>query len=61
MIYCLEKRHTFGNGSMSTHWEVIEYSHRTAIGILANGKTLKSGTKPQCERFIRLKGFKIET
>lgn len=60
MIYTLEKRHTCGNGTMSTHWEVREYTHRTAIGILANGKTLKYGTKAQCEKFIRTKSLKIE-
>ena len=60
MIYTLEKRHEFGNGTMATHWEVREYTHRTAIGILANGKTLKEGTKAQCEKYIRTKSIKIE-
>ena len=45
MIYTLEKRHEFGNGTMTTHWEVISYTHRTAIGVLMNGKTLKKRNK----------------
>lgn len=61
MIYLLEKRHTFGGGLMSTHWEVNSYTHRTQIGILANGKNLKTGTKEQCERYIRLKKLEIES
>lgn len=60
MIYTLEKRHEFGNGTMETHWEVREYSHRTPIGVLANGKTLKKGTKAQCEKFSRMKNIKVE-
>ena len=28
MIYTLEKRHTFGGGTMSTHWEVRSYPQR---------------------------------
>lgn len=59
MIYTLEKRHEFGNGTMETHWEVREYTHRTAIGVLANGKTLKKGTKAQCEKYCRTVGVQI--
>lgn len=61
MIYTLEKRHEFGNGSMYTHYEVRSYTHRTSIGILANGQTLKKGTKAQCEKYIRIKGIQAET
>lgn len=64
MIYTIEKRHEFGGGTMSTHYEVRSYTHITPIGIFAGGKTLKSGTKVQCEKFIRAKGielFKAET
>lgn len=60
MIFTLEKRHEFGGGTVETHWEVREYSHRTAIGALANGKTLKAGTKAQCQKYIRLKSIVIE-
>ena len=60
MIYTLEKRHEFGGGSVTTHWEVRAYTHRTPIGILANGKTLKTGTKAQCERFVRIKNVNVE-
>ena len=47
MIYTLEKRHEFGSGTMTTHYEVRSYTHRTPIGVLANGTTLKFGTKAQ--------------
>lgn len=61
MIYTLEKRHEFGSGTMTTHYEVRSYTHRTPIGVLANGTTLKFGTKAQCEKYIRTKGIKAET
>lgn len=61
MIYSLEKRHEFSGGTMTTHWEVRSYTHRTPIGVLANGTTLKSGTKVQCEKYIRTKGIQAET
>lgn len=61
MIYTIEKRHEFGNGTMSTHYEVRSYTHRTAIGVLAGGKTLKAGTKAQCEKYIRTKSISVET
>lgn len=57
MIYTLEKRHEFGGGTMTTHWEVRSYTHVTKIGVYAGGKTLKSGTKPQCEKFAGSKGL----
>lgn len=60
MIYSIEKRHEFGSGTMTTHYEVRSYTHKTPIGVLANGKTLKSGTKKQCEKYIRAKGIKAE-
>jgi hypothetical protein len=60
MIYTIEKRHEFGGGTMSTHYEVRSYTHRTPIGVLADGKTLKSGTKAQCEKYIRLKGIQVD-
>ena len=55
MIYTIEKRHEFGGGAMSTHYEVRSYTHITPIGVYAGGKTLKSGTRKQCEKFCRLK------
>lgn len=61
MIHTLEKRHVFGNGTMDTHWEVREYTHRTPIGALANGKTLKKGTKVQCEKYCRTAGITLES
>lgn len=61
MIYTIEKRHEFGGGTMETHWEVRSYTHVTPIGIYAGGKTLKSGTKQQCEKFCRIKGITAES
>lgn len=61
MIYSIEKRHEFGNGTMTTHYEVRSYTHKTPIGVLANGTTLKSGTKKQCEKYIKAKGINAET
>lgn len=60
MIYTLEKRHEFGYGTMTTHWEVISYTHKTPIGVLANGKTLKKGTKAQCKKYCRTKNIIVE-
>ena len=55
MIYTIEKRHEFYGGLMSTHWEIRSYTHITPIGVYAGGKTLKSGTKQQCEKYCRSK------
>ena len=59
MIYQLEKRHEFGYGTMSTHWEVRSYTHISGTGALMNGKTLKKGTKTQCEKYCRTKNITI--
>lgn len=59
MIYKLEKRHEFGGGTMGTHWEVISYTGISQIGILLNGKTLKKGTKTQCQKYCRTKAIQI--
>lgn len=59
MLYMIEKRHTFGSGTMTTHYEVRSYTHITPLGVLAGGKTLKSGTKAQCEKYVRTKGIEI--
>ena len=60
MIHTLEKRHEFDRGIMSTHWEVRSYTHKSPIGVLMNGKTLKKGSKAQCEKYLRLKGIAVE-
>lgn len=60
MIYTLQKRHEFGYGTMTTHWEVMSYTHRTELGILVNGKVLKKGTKKECEKYITKKNIEIE-
>ena len=58
MIYTLEKRHEFGYGSMTTHWEVITYTHVTPIGVYANGKTIYSGNNAECKRFCKENNIK---
>lgn len=60
MIYTIEKRHEFDGASMFTHYEIRSYTHITPIGVYAGGKTLKSGTKQQCERYCRIKGITPE-
>lgn len=60
MIYTLERRTESGSGTAESHYEVRSYTHRTKIGILANGKTLKKGTLEQCRRFCTLKGIDCE-
>lgn len=60
MIYTMEKRHEFGSGTMSTHYEVRSYTHITPIGIYAGGKTLKIGTKKQCEAYCRKTNIRLE-
>lgn len=59
MIYKLEKRHEFGSGTMSTHYEVVCYERRTPIGILVGAKTLKKGSLSQCEKYIRIRGLEV--
>ena len=60
MIYTLEKRHELGGGTMTTHWEVRSYTHKTPIGILANGKTLKEGTKAECKKYCKTQNIIVE-
>ena len=45
MIYTIQKRHEFGGSTMTTHYEVMSYTHRTPLGILVGAKMLKKGTK----------------
>lgn len=40
MIYTIEKRSARCEGSLTSWYEVRKYSHKTSIGILANGKTI---------------------
>ena len=61
MIYTIQKRHEFGGSTMTTHYEVMSYTHRTPLGILAGAKMLKKGTKKQCEKYCRTKGIVLES
>lgn len=60
MIFTLERRTESGGGTVSTHYEVRSYSHISPIGVLMNGKTLKKGSKAQCEKYCRLKGLSAD-
>ena len=60
MIFKIEKRHEFEGSRMFTHWDVRSYTHVSPIGVLMNGKTLKKGTKTQCEKFCRTKNIIAE-
>lgn len=60
MIYKIEKRNEFGRGTMTSHYEVRSYTHRSAIGVLMNGKTLKKGTLEQCRDYCGKHNIEIE-
>lgn len=60
MIYTIEKRYEFGYGTMEMHYEVRCYTHITPIGIYAGGKTVKRGTKKECQKYCRIKGITLE-
>lgn len=53
MIYTIEKRHEFGYGTMSTHYEVRSYTGKSEhTGALLGGKTLKKAkTLKQAEKY----------
>ena len=54
MIYTIERRSTFGEGSMESHYEVIRYERRTKIGILVGGKVVfVCKTKKEAKEFCR--------
>ena len=54
MIHTIEKRNARCEGSMISWYEVREYTHRTPIGILANGKTIAEfKTKKEAYAFYK--------
>lgn len=55
MIYTVEKRHEFGYGTMSTHYEVRSYTGKSEhTGALLGGRTLKKAkTKKEVEAYCR--------
>ena len=59
MLYTIQKRHEFGCGTMTTHYEVISYTGISPIGIWLNEKTLKKGTKKECEKYCAKKKLEI--
>ena len=61
MIYTIEKRHEFGYGTMTTHYEVKEYQERYDNGVLYGGKTKKvTKTKKEAEAYCREHNIQIE-
>lgn len=58
MIYTIEKRSEFGNGTVETHYEVRSYERRTKIGVLTGGKTLKkTKTKAAAKDYCGINGI----
>ncbi len=54
MIYTIEKRHAFGYGTMSTHYEVIGYQGRYKNGVLYGSDTIKvTKTKREAEEYCK--------
>ena len=54
MIYTIEKRHAFGYGTMSTHYEVIGYQGRYKNGVLFGSDTIKvTKTKREAKEYCK--------
>lgn len=61
MIYTIEKRSARCEGSLASWYEVREYTHRTPIGILANGKTIAEfKTKKEARAYCKANDIKAE-
>lgn len=61
MIYTIEKRSARCEGSLASWYEVREYTHRTPIGILANGKTIAEfKTKREARTYCKANDMKAE-
>lgn len=61
MVYTIERRSVFGGGTMESHYEVCQYTHRTPIGVLAGGKTLrKFKKKTDAQKYCVKRGIKVE-
>lgn len=61
MIYTIEKRKAFGDGCMTSWYEVRSYTHRTAIGALVNGYThAKFSTKKEAKEYCKKYGIETE-
>ena len=61
MIHTIEKRNARCEGSMISWYEVREYTHRTPIGILANGKTIAEfKTKKEARAYCKANDIKAE-
>lgn len=60
MIYSLEKRKVFGNGSVETKYEVRQYEGVYDNGVPYGGKTIKTvKTKKAAEAILRRKGVRF--
>lgn len=61
MIYTIERRNARCEGSMVSWYEVRSYTHRTPIGVLANGETLAEfDTKRDARTYCEVNGIKAE-
>ena len=61
MIYTIEKRSARCEGSLASWYEVREYTHRTPIGILANGKTIAEfKNKREARTYCKANDIKAE-
>ena len=61
MIYTIEKRNARCEGSMISWYEVRSYTHKTPIGVLANGYTIaKFKTKKEARAYCKTYGIEAE-
>ena len=61
MIYIIEQRKARDAGSLVSWYEVRQYTHRTNIGVLANGETLaKVRTKKEAREWCKANGIEAD-
>lgn len=61
MIYTIEKRYEFGNGSMAYFWGIFKYQERLKNGMLYNGTRVKRYNKrADAEKYCARRGIKWE-
>lgn len=62
MIYTIEKRHEFGNGTMSTYYGLFKHEKRYANGILTSETLVKRfATKNAALKYCGRYGIKTES
>lgn len=61
MIHTIERRTICDGGVAESHYEVRAYTRRGRIGILMDGKTIKTTkTKAQAESYCKSHGITVE-